>query len=46
VEHWYRRGAVAWLLWPASLVFGLAVVLRNMNEPVVAANPDDALLFR
>jgi tetraacyldisaccharide 4'-kinase len=29
VKHWYRRGAVAWLLWPASLVFGLAVLLRR-----------------
>jgi tetraacyldisaccharide 4'-kinase len=28
VRHWSRRGAVAWLLWPASLVFGLLVFLR------------------
>jgi tetraacyldisaccharide 4'-kinase len=29
VKHWARRGAVAWLLWPASLVFGVAVVARR-----------------
>jgi tetraacyldisaccharide 4'-kinase len=28
VRHWSRRGAVAWLLWPASLLFGLLVLLR------------------
>jgi tetraacyldisaccharide 4'-kinase len=28
VRFWYRRGAIAWLLWPASLVFGLGVALR------------------
>jgi tetraacyldisaccharide 4'-kinase len=26
---WLRRGALAWLLWPASLVFGLAVAVRR-----------------
>jgi tetraacyldisaccharide 4'-kinase len=30
VRHWSRRGAIAWLLWPASLLFGLAVVLRRL----------------
>ena len=30
MKHWYRRGPLAWLLWPASLVFGLAVVLRRV----------------
>jgi len=26
---WLRRGLLAWLLWPLSLVFGLAVALRR-----------------
>jgi tetraacyldisaccharide 4'-kinase len=30
VEHWRRRGLLAWLLWPASLVFGAAVFLRKI----------------
>jgi tetraacyldisaccharide 4'-kinase len=30
VRHWYRRGALAWLLWPASLVFSAIVVLRRL----------------
>jgi len=30
VKHWYRRGAVAWLLWPASVVFGLVVIFRKI----------------
>ena len=30
MKHWTRRGAVAWLLWPVSLVFGLAVLLRKI----------------
>jgi tetraacyldisaccharide 4'-kinase len=29
VKHWARRGAIAWLLWPVSLVFGCAVLLRR-----------------
>jgi tetraacyldisaccharide 4'-kinase len=29
VRHWSSRGAVAWLLWPASLVFRLAVFFRR-----------------
>jgi tetraacyldisaccharide 4'-kinase len=29
VKFWYRRGAVAWLLWPASLLFGFAVLVRR-----------------
>lgn len=28
MKHWYRRGAIAWLLWPASLAFGLVVLAR------------------
>ena len=30
MRHWYRRGAVAWLLWPASVVFGFAVAVRRL----------------
>lgn len=30
MRHWYRRGAIAWLLWPASLVFGLLVFFRRI----------------
>jgi tetraacyldisaccharide 4'-kinase len=30
VEFWYRRGAIAWLLWPASMVFLLGVLLRRL----------------
>jgi tetraacyldisaccharide 4'-kinase len=30
VRHWYRRGALAWLLWPASLVFALLVSVRRL----------------
>jgi tetraacyldisaccharide 4'-kinase len=30
VKFWYRRGAIAWLLWPASLVFLLGVGLRRL----------------
>ena len=30
MKHWARRGAVAWLLWPASLVFALAVAFRRI----------------
>jgi len=29
VRHWQSRGAVAWLLWPASLLFGLVAFLRR-----------------
>ena len=29
MKHWYRRGALAWLLWPVSLVFGLVVLVRR-----------------
>lgn len=29
MRHWTRRGALAWLLWPASLLFGLAASLRK-----------------
>jgi tetraacyldisaccharide 4'-kinase len=30
VRFWYRRGAIAWLLWPASLVFGVLVLARRI----------------
>ncbi|HZM37109.1 MAG TPA: tetraacyldisaccharide 4'-kinase [Burkholderiales bacterium] len=30
MRHWYGRSAVAWLLWPASIVFGLAVFVRRL----------------
>jgi len=30
VKHWVRRGAVYWLLWPASLFFGFAVFCRRI----------------
>ena len=30
MKHWYRRGVIAWLLWPASMLFGLAVLLRRI----------------
>jgi tetraacyldisaccharide 4'-kinase len=29
VKHWHGRGLVAWLLWPASLIFRLAVAVRR-----------------
>lgn len=29
MKFWYRRGAIAWLLWPASLVFGFVVFIRR-----------------
>ncbi|MGQ0544056.1 MAG: tetraacyldisaccharide 4'-kinase [Betaproteobacteria bacterium] len=29
MRHWYRRSALAWLLWPASLLFRLLVFLRR-----------------
>jgi tetraacyldisaccharide 4'-kinase len=29
VNFWYRRGAIAWLLWPVSLLFALLVLLRR-----------------
>jgi tetraacyldisaccharide 4'-kinase len=30
VKHWSRRGAVAWLLWPASVVFMFLVLIRKI----------------
>jgi tetraacyldisaccharide 4'-kinase len=30
VRHWASRGAIAWLLWPASLLFGLVVLFRRL----------------
>ncbi|HEX4928160.1 MAG TPA: tetraacyldisaccharide 4'-kinase [Burkholderiales bacterium] len=29
MKHWSRRGALAWLLWPVSLLFGVVVFLRK-----------------
>ena len=29
MRHWSSRGAIAWLLWPASLVFRVVVVTRR-----------------
>src|SRR3954471_6645318 len=29
MKFWYRRGLLAWLLWPASLVFSIGVTLRK-----------------
>jgi tetraacyldisaccharide 4'-kinase len=30
VKFWTRRGAIAWLLWPASMVFLMGVCLRRL----------------
>ena len=30
MKYWYRRGAIAWLLWPVSLLFGFLVFLRRV----------------
>jgi len=30
VRHWYRRGLLAWLLWPASLAYGFVAALRRL----------------
>ncbi len=30
MRHWGRRGALAWLLWPASLLFGVVVFFRRL----------------
>ncbi|MSQ63119.1 MAG: tetraacyldisaccharide 4'-kinase [Betaproteobacteria bacterium] len=30
MKHWVRRGAVAWLLWPASILFGAVVFFRRL----------------
>jgi tetraacyldisaccharide 4'-kinase len=30
VRYWYRRGAIAWLLWPISLLFGAVVLVRRL----------------
>jgi tetraacyldisaccharide 4'-kinase len=30
VKHWTHRGLLAWLLWPVSLLFGVAVFLRRI----------------
>jgi len=29
VKFWYRRGAIAWLLWPVSVIFGISVMVRR-----------------
>jgi tetraacyldisaccharide 4'-kinase len=30
VKFWYRRGLLAWLLWPASVIFRVLVFLRRL----------------
>jgi tetraacyldisaccharide 4'-kinase len=30
VRYWYRRGLLAWLLWPASVLFRVAVFARRL----------------
>ena len=30
MRYWYRRGLLAWLLWPASVLFGIAVAVRRV----------------
>ena len=30
MKHWQSRGAIAWLLWPASLIVGLLVFFRRL----------------
>lgn len=30
MKHWYRRSALAWLLWPASLLFRFLVFFRKL----------------
>lgn len=30
MKHWYRRGAIAWLLWPVSIAFRLLVFSRRL----------------
>ena len=30
MKFWYRRGLLPWLLWPVSMVFGIAVALRRI----------------
>ncbi|MBW8904702.1 MAG: tetraacyldisaccharide 4'-kinase [Betaproteobacteria bacterium] len=30
MRHWYRRGLLAWLLWPLSVVFRFLVALRRL----------------
>ena len=30
MKFWYRRGLLAWLLWPASAIFSIAVVIRKL----------------
>ena len=30
MKYWYRRGPVAWLLWPASLLFRIVVLGRRL----------------
>ena len=30
MRYWYHRGLLAWLLWPASVLFGLVVILRRL----------------
>jgi tetraacyldisaccharide 4'-kinase len=38
MKFWYRRGLLAWLLWPASLVFSVVVVTRKLLYKVRILN--------
>ena len=42
MRHWSRRGAIAWLLWPASLLFGMAVFLRRLSYRLRLLKSHDA----
>jgi len=44
VRHWYRRGLLAWLLWPASLVFRIAAFWRRSYLRAVAEHPGIPLI--
>ena len=30
MKHWYRPGALKWLLWPASLLYGAVASVRRL----------------
>ncbi|MGH8668309.1 MAG: tetraacyldisaccharide 4'-kinase, partial [Burkholderiales bacterium] len=30
MRYWYRRGPIAWLLWPASAAFSIIVLARRV----------------
>ena len=45
MRHWYARGPLAWALWPASVLFRIAVIerLRAVHEDVDVLVLDDGL---